>query len=215
MDTRALTASRLDRIGVLAWLILTLVAAGCGSGSSGFDPDPEIVERDAILNSASTRSCTSGPGAIEICASGAPIDLPFVPADPDGAVLLANPIETAEGPDIPSCNGRVVPCMFGMELRQEALPAGTMVLALIRPEDLSVPWRTSRSLVAAPPGTASVITPSFVTNLPPGTPIITAVLVFPAGDPRPSVGPIGIDVHLLADLGAVRAGVVLGLSLPD
>jgi hypothetical protein len=163
---------------------LMLACLACGSGSSGFRPrDAELA---AILSSAETGACETAPGDLEVCAQ---------PAGPgEGAVC------DAQGPG----------CSFVLTIGLRGLQPGTSVIGAVEPQDLSLPWRTSSNSLG--PATAAGELRgdlSFATEIPGGTIALRALVIYPPGVLPPELEPDGIDVDLLADLGAPQANVLV------
>jgi hypothetical protein len=167
-------------IGCLASLGLL----ACGSGSSGFRPRP--AELAAILDSAATEACSEAPGGIRVCARSA---------------------EPGQGA---TCESSGPGCELELELDIPGFEPGTLFLAAIEPQDLSLPWRTSTATFgpADASGTLSARV-RLVTDIPPGTITLIALLVYPPGLAPPPVDAGGSDAALLAELGAPEAQVLV------
>jgi hypothetical protein len=178
------------RNNIVLSLLCSLASLGlaCGSGSSGFRPRP--AELAAILDAAETGMCQEAPGGVRVCARFA--------AAGEGAVC--------EAPD-PGC-------AFDLEYDLPGFAPGTLFLAAVQPQDLSLPWRTSTAAFGPADADGTVTARvRFVTEIPPGTVTVLALLVYPPGLSPPAVDPGGSDVLLLAELGAPEARALADWSI--
>lgn len=172
------------------WRVLVLTVGtmmvwlGCGSGSSGFQP--RSLELNVILSSAESGVCETAPGDLEVCAQ---------PAGPgEGAV----------------CDSHAPPCRFVLTVELHGLEPGTSLIGAVEPQDLSLPWRTSSNSLGPATSEGELRGElSFVTDIPTDTVALRAIVLYPPGLLPPELGPDGIDVDLLADLGAPRANVLV------
>lgn len=102
--------------------------------------------------------------------------------------------------------------MLSIDLR--GLPPGTSIIAAVEPQSLSLPWRTSSNSLG-PADAAGELRGDllFVTDIPPGTTALRAILLYPPGAAPPDLGADGIDVELLAELAAPGADVLVSWTV--
>jgi len=178
-----MTHGRLGR-SLMPIVGMLMACLACGSGSSGFrGRDAELA---AILSSAETGTCQTGPGRLEVC---------------------AKPAGTGEGA---ICETQAPGCGFVLTVELADLEPGTMVIGAVEPQDLSLPWRTSANSLGPATGAGALRGDlSFATDITPGTVGLRAILIYPPGLQPPALGSDGIDADLLSDLGAPQQARVL------
>ena len=170
-------------LGALLSAVCLVLVSACGSGSQGFGLP--AAELNAIFASAESGECTIGPGEIEICAIFAP----------DG-----------EGAD---CDSGPETCQFTRDFDLRGFEPGTQFVGAVRPQDLSLPWRTSTSSFGPADEDGRVrASVDFVTDIEPGTTGMMALLIFPPGQEPHDLSSPGLDKLILADALAPRANVM-------
>lgn len=160
------------------------LCASCGGGSSGFRP--REAEWAAIYESANSGMCLAADVSLEICAE---VAQPGV-----GAI----------------CDANVRGCRFELVVHLTGLTPGTVVIGAVEPEDLSLRWRTSVNVVG-PAGADGALAGSldFVTDVPPGTTGVRALLFYTPDHIPPEPETNGLDVDLLSQLGAQHAEILI------
>lgn len=170
------------------------VAPACGTGSTGFDVTN--AEQQEILAVAGSGTCVTEPSGLLLCSN----------APPAGAVtaLLGDPLG-----QIP-CESAKPACSFTLRIEPGNLSPGTRLLGAVRPDDFSLPWRSSTALFEVDSG---LLAARFETEIHPDTLVVLAALVYPSGFEPPDPAPGGIDGSVLTDFGAPQAAVRTGTTL--
>ena len=117
---------------------------------------------------------------------------------------------TREGCRGAVCEAHAPGCSFVLTVELADLEPGTMIIGAAEPQDLSLPWRTSANSLGPANEQGELRGDlSFVTEIPPGTVGLRAILIYPPGVLPPELGSDGIDADLLSDLGAAQQARVL------
>ncbi len=157
------------RISHVALAVLLLAGLSCGTGSSGFGPRV-VAERDAIEQSLRTGECVQAPGDIEVCATTTP--------DEDGV----------------SCDVGSPGCVFDLVASLPSVPAGTELLAVARPQDLSGPWRSATGAMVYD-GEESRF--HFETGVERGTVLMVGMVMYASTEAVPAIPAGGLEAQLL------------------
>ena len=186
----------------------------CGTGSTGFDddrtPTPEeraATERELLLEVAGTGGCLEAPDGTVLCSNA--------PAGGLLGGLIGDPLGTLDCQPTTAPDGSIT-CALDVFVLTEGLEPGTRLLGAVRPDDLSLPWRSATDLFADVDGDRAIA--RFETGIAPGTGVLLVALLYPDGVAPPPVAPPGLDAGLLEEYGApqiaVRADVTVG-PLPE
>lgn len=193
-------------IASLAW------ASGCGSGSSGFDPEVSAAaqsEQGAIRDAVEHGTCALVPDDFLLCGVDAPPSLPTDSPGP-GVPLSDTGAPISSGIRCLSATGG---CAFSLAIHPEGYGEGSEFLGAVRRADFTKPWQTSTTLFepsASDPGT---LVGEFATDLAPGDTVFVAILSYPPRVPVPDVPRGGLIVDVLTNLIAARADVIVDVPL--
>ncbi len=203
---RAALARLLVAIAGVAW------ASGCGSGSSGFDPELSAAaagEQSAIRDAVEHGTCALVPDDFLLCGADA---TPSLPTDSPG---LGEPLSDTGAPISLGihCLASSGGCAFSLAIHPEGYREGSAFLGAVRIADFTRPWRTATSLFVPSPSDPETLLAEFTTDLAPGDTVFVAVLSYPPRVAVPDVAPGGSVVDVLTDLIAARADVIVDVPL--
>ncbi|MBM4246430.1 MAG: hypothetical protein FJ148_21985 [Deltaproteobacteria bacterium] len=187
-----------------ALLLLTVLAACGGSGSSGFDIGPGGFEATLIGRAITENRCVEGADDLLICPSGVPV------RQGDPTLLGPNELRVDAGfAGEVDCTSDV--CMVSLGIAVEGLPAGAVVRVAVRAAGADV-WHIGEPLAVSSAGGGHGLETPVVGgaggDAMAGDEVQVAVLVF-----VPPLDPVPAEVEELSESGARYAFVLAPVAL--